>query len=200
MKEDFVEFIKNKKGFKRRFQLDSISEVEYNPLESKFIHIFKGDKEYQFEDIVFNLHSMKIVNDYLQRKKQFLESIHKVRCKKLGKSYYGLAKEMPATDERHAKWDKQRQERGFDDTETWSLFTTISDFIYPRLIAFKEYKCDYPINLTLKNWDEILDKMIFAFKFYSDEYKREEPVSEETIQKVREGMDLFVKYFRDLWN
>lgn len=200
MNQGFVEFIKNKKGFKRRFQLDSISEVEYNPSESKFIHIFKGDKEYQFEDIVFNLHSMKIVNDYLQRKKQFLESIHKVRCKKLGKSYYGLAKEMPATDERHAKWDKQRQERGFDDTETWSLFTTISDFIYPRLIAFKEYKCDYPINLTLKNWDEILDKMIFAFKFYSDEYKREKPASIETIQKVQEGMDLFVKYFRDLWN
>lgn len=199
MNQGFVEFIKNKKGFKRRFQLDSISEVEYNPSESKFIHIFKGDKEYQFEDIVFNLHSMKIVNDYLQRKKQFLESIHKVRCKKLGKSYYGLAKEMPATDERHAKWDKQRQERGFDDTETWSLFTTISDFIYPRLIAFKEYKCDYPINLTLKNWDEILDKMIFAFKFYSDEYKREKPASIETIQKVQEGMDLFVKYFRDLW-
>ena len=35
---------------------------------------------------------------------------------------------------------------------------------------------------------------------YSDEYKREEPVSEETIQKVREGMDLFVEYFQDLWN
>ena len=123
-----------------------------------------------------------------------------MRCKKLGKSYYGLAKEMPATDERHAKWDKQRQERGFDDTETWSLFTTISDFIYPRLLAFKEYKCDYPINLTPKNWDEILDKMIFAFKFYSDEYKREESASSETIQKVQEGMDLFVEYFRDLWN
>ena len=200
MKEDFVEFIKNKKGFKRRFRLDSISEVEYIPTKSKFIYVFKGDKEYQFEDIIFNLHSMKIVNDYLQRKKQFLESIHKVRCKKLGKSYYGLAKEMPATDERHVKWDKQRQERGFDDTETWSLFTTISDFIYPRLLAFKEYKCDYPINLTPKNWDKILDKMIFAFKFYSDEYKREESASSETIQKVQEGMDLFVEYFRDLWN
>ena len=127
-------------------------------------------------------------------------AIHKVRCKRLGKSYYGLAKEMPVTDERQVKWERQREKRGFDDTEIWSLFTTISDFIYPRLIAFKEYKCDYPINLTPENWDEILDKMIFAFKFYSDEYKREEPVSEETIQKVREGMDLFVEYFRDLWN
>ena len=200
MNQGFVEFIKNKKGFKRRFRLDSISEVEYNPLESKLIHVFKDDKEYQFEDNNFNLSSMKMANDYLQRKKQFLESVHKVRCKKLGKSYYGLAKEMPATDERQVKWEWQREKRGFDDTEIWSLFTTISDFIYPRLIAFKEYKCDYPINLTPENWDEILDKMIFAFKFYSDEYKREEPVSEETIQKVREGMDLFVEYFRDLWN
>lgn len=89
MKEDFVEFIKNKKGFKRRFWLDSISEVEYIPTKSKFIHVFKGDKEYQFEDNNFNLSSMKMVNDYLQRKKQFLESVHKARCKKLGKSYYG---------------------------------------------------------------------------------------------------------------
>lgn len=200
MNQGFVEFIKNKKGFKRRFRLDSISEVEYNPSESKFIHVFKDDKEYQFEDNNFNLSSMKIVNNYLQRRNCLLGAIHKVRCKKLGKSYYGLAKEMPATDKRQVKWERQREKRGFDDTEIWSLFTTISDFIYPRLIAFKEYKCDYPINLTPENWDEILDKMIFAFKFYSDEYKREKPASIGTIQKVQEGMDLFVKYFRDLWN
>ena len=82
MKQEFIEFIKNEKGFKRRFRLDSISEVEYNPSESKLIHIFKGDKEYQFKDVIFNLHSMKIVNDYLQRKKRFLETIHKVaRCR-----------------------------------------------------------------------------------------------------------------------
>lgn len=30
--------------------------------------------------------------------------------------------------------------------------------------------------------------------------EHKEPVSEETIQKVQEGMDLFVEYFRDLWN
>lgn len=111
MKQEFIEFIKNEKGFKRRFRLDSISEVEYNPSESKLIHIFKGDKEYQFEDIIFNLHSMKIVNDYLQRKKRFLESIHKPVAKSSVNPITGwLKKCLPQTKDKLSGISKEKKE------------------------------------------------------------------------------------------
>lgn len=37
------------------------------------------------------------------------------------------------TDEREEKFSQQRIERGFDDSETWSLDCTITKFILPRL-------------------------------------------------------------------
>ena len=41
-----------------------------------------------------------------------------------------------------SRWDKFKKERldlGFDESETWSLDSTISNFIYPRLKYFYEY-------------------------------------------------------------
>ena len=47
-------------------------------------------------------------------------------------------------DKREEKFIKQRLQRGFDDTETWSLRDTIADFVVPRLLKdgtkfFKRY-------------------------------------------------------------
>ena len=39
-------------------------------------------------------------------------------------------------DKREEKFLKQRLEIGFDESETWSLYTTISNFILPRLKKF----------------------------------------------------------------
>lgn len=90
-------------------------------------------------------------------------------------------------------YKQQRLERGFDDTETWNLDSTIAAFIVPRLKRFKEINTGYPPELTEEQWDEILDKMIKFFEFASDDSK----FLEENIYE--EGFDLFHKYFHSLW-
>ena len=40
--------------------------------------------------------------------------------------------------EREKIFKKQRKERGFDDSETWSLTDTVANFIIPRLERYEE--------------------------------------------------------------
>lgn len=40
-------------------------------------------------------------------------------------------------DKRWDKYEQQRIERGFDDSETWSLRDTIAKFIIPRLERYQ---------------------------------------------------------------
>jgi hypothetical protein len=66
-------------------------------------------------------------------------------------------------DKREIEYKKQRIERGFDDSETWSLTDTICGFLIPRLKRFKECANVIPESTTREEWNVILDKMIFAF-------------------------------------
>lgn len=121
------------------------------------------------------------------------ESIKKL---KKDRNYFGFATEM-VNDDRQEEWYNQRKENGFDDTETWSLKTTIAKFVLPRLKWFKERHFDNPWDITFEKWDEILDNMIFSFEYYAkDEWK---PISDEDFKKVEEGMKLFGEYYGDLW-
>lgn len=94
-------------------------------------------------------------------------------------------------EEKAEIYKKQRLERGFDDTETWNLDSTISSFIVPRLRRFKEVNLCYPVELTEEEWDKILDKMITFFEHNKEVNLEENPCPE--------GFDLFHKYFFDLW-
>ena len=94
------------------------------------------------------------------------------------------------------EYKKQRIERGFDDTETFSLFITIANFILPRLKRYKEISKVHPVNMTFEEWNLILDKIIESFELITKPeyfwFGRDNP-------KIQEGIDLFAKYFRYLW-
>lgn len=98
-------------------------------------------------------------------------------------------------DKREIKFSKQRLKRGFDDSETWSLYTTIASFIVPRLKRFKKVNNGYPANLTEEEWDTILDKMIFSF----ENCDHDKLFEKEFYDKYEEGINLFAKYFMNLW-
>jgi hypothetical protein len=100
-------------------------------------------------------------------------------------------------DKREKMYLPQRLERGFDDSETWSLRNTIANFILPRLIRFKEIKMCHPASLTEKKWDEILDKIIRCFKLVIED--NEEDLTQEKYKNFETGMKLFGKWFLDLW-
>lgn len=102
------------------------------------------------------------------------------------------------TDDRWGEYTKQRLERGFDDSETWSLDGTISKFIYPRLKAFledtKRLSC-HPASIDFDEWVSILEKMVKGFELLSlDEMKTND---EDVI--IEEALDLFRKHFYSLW-
>lgn len=97
------------------------------------------------------------------------------------------------------KFGFQRMFRGYDDSAYWGLDDYLTDIILPVL---KEYrggvKEGYPAFFeTPEEWDVIMDKMIDAFQIMKeDDYI----LDEEKEAKVREGLELFGKYFRNLWS
>jgi len=92
----------------------------------------------------------------------------------------------------------QRLFLGFDDSETWSLDCTIAKFIYPRLIRLKQVSCATPGNVNSnEEWNEILDDMIYAFKTISEDVFYQS--NKHQVERVDKGLDLFRKYYFNLW-
>lgn len=107
-------------------------------------------------------------------------------------------------DKRYARHMKQLKERGFSDTETWSLDSSICHFILPRLIRFREIGAGFPGGLTMKEWDAMLGEMIFAFDWSLNcEEEKYEGLSDKETERYwkryEAGMQLFAKWFRHLW-
>ena len=145
-------------------------------------------------------------------------------------------KELPF----NIKQKSQKLIRGYSDVDIWGLDTTITEFILSRLIIFRKKKkysvpcslepedCDIPENVCLnkthatykdiqkasEEWDKILDKMIWAFKYkkYSDDmdypefccWNKNYGLNKEKYQKLKEkeseGLRLFIKYYDNLWD
>lgn len=108
---------------------------------------------------------------------------------KLGKNYYGCADQILDNDYRQETWEQERKERGFDDTETWSLDITVVKFIRPRLERFIE---------------------VARFKFDKEELAELNEIVQgfKTIEELNGALgdfdpattlSLFAKYFRKLW-
>ena len=112
----------------------------------------------------------------------------------------------------------QRIFRGYGDDELWSLDDTFTTFILPRLKAFRRMnRAGVPgciahndksegLKDSVKKWDEILDKMIWAFEhsknYYdpADGHIPDKKEREELGRKFEEGMRLFAEYYANLWD
>ena len=95
--------------------------------------------------------------------------------------------------------------RSYPEDEMWNLDNTIAAFIAPRLGEFIKYYAPLatPGSLADKygekgnlEWLRILRKMKYAFECLSSCTAYRE---EDDQEKIQEGLELFVKYFRDLW-
>lgn len=95
--------------------------------------------------------------------------------------------------------------------ECWNLDATLAALILPRLIHFRDNHCGVPGCLFeydefghikeedgSKKWDEILDKMIWAFYLYISVNSLY--WTKEQKQQIDEGLKLFAEYFQSLWD
>jgi hypothetical protein len=104
----------------------------------------------------------------------------------------------------------QKITRGWDDSDTWSLDYTLAKWILPRLKRFKQLSFGCPTNFTEKQWDEMIDEMIWAFDYIANDRENEIFTENGNFEKEREewkkaedrcdkGLELFGKYMRGLW-
>lgn len=101
-------------------------------------------------------------------------------------------------DKREKMFVQQRLERGFDSSETWSLKHTIVNFTLPRLELFKELTISFPASLnSMEEWHQILDKIILSFKLV--QLDDEDDGIRNRYDEYEEGMQLFSKWFLNLW-
>jgi hypothetical protein len=108
-----------------------------------------------------------------------------------------VAKKKTTRDKLFAK---QRKERGFDDSDTWSLDHTLAKWLAPRLKRYKEVNIIVGPTDKGRNWDQILDEMIATFEFLASE-ERWSVVDyrDKRWKQVKVGLKLFTKYFTNLW-
>lgn len=99
-------------------------------------------------------------------------------------------------DKREEQFKQQRIERGFDDSETWSLRDTIANFIIPRLERYQEIANDFLIR------DEELINDIDCFLKAMELVSRDNGTcifTEEEEKQMKDGLDKFPKIFMTLW-
>ena len=100
-----------------------------------------------------------------------------------------------ADDNREPHFKKQRLERGFDDSETWSLRDTMARFILPRLKRYREMIDGFIVNEN--GLYEDVDKAIRAFELVIKD-DTEWMTKEEQVE-YRAGMDAFARIYMALW-
>ena len=105
--------------------------------------------------------------------------------------------------------------------DLYDLDITIARFVLPRLMVFKQH-CERTPNLTMSHeeWDQKLDKMIYAFERIALQTEEETPeykayikaiwnneedladlkrAAKASLKPIAEGLSLFHKYYRNLW-
>jgi hypothetical protein len=102
-------------------------------------------------------------------------------------------------DNREPEYLKQRLKYGFDNSELWSLDSTIACFILPRLKRFRKIAVGtgHPARYEKNEWSNIVDKIIEAFEILAsdDSYIS----TDEQDKIIDEGLKLFAENFRSLW-
>lgn len=124
-------------------------------------------------------------------------------------SYIGLVCAEENSEKEIAKYTKQYDKRGFDNTELWSLDFSIAKFILPRLKEFRKVcngapyggeDCKFETTednfMTVQGWKDCLQKMIDAFQLIVDYDAWGDDRKQEIVE---EGLDVFRKYFHNLW-
>lgn len=103
-------------------------------------------------------------------------------------------KEIKKEKKSKKRLQKQLKKNGFDASECWNLDVTIAKFVLPRLKYLRKNTHGYPPTLTMKEWKATIKKMEKSFKI---DVKDKTNADWDAYQ---EGMDLFAKYFRQLWD
>ena len=77
---------------------------------------------------------------------------------------------------------------------------TITEFVLPRLELFRNNYAGIPADLAEAEYKEILDKMLLAFRLIQKIETSGALIELGDDEKIENGLELFGRYFRSLWN
>ena len=118
------------------------------------------------------------------------------------KNNFSIAEEVyPDEPEKLERYKKQRDERGFDDTETWHLDKSLTLFLIPRLKRFIELNNGFPAGQTEESFNEKLNFILKSFEEYyyneNDEVSLE--LEKERLSNAKKAAALLGEIWFDLW-
>jgi hypothetical protein len=96
---------------------------------------------------------------------------------------------------------------GYRMKELYNLSYYLSKYILVRLKAFRDHNSTYPPILSYNEWLTTLDEMIWAFEWEVSGEIDNPDTSKDGWEveydikwkKFNKGLELFSKYFRELW-
>lgn len=114
------------------------------------------------------------------------------------------------------KYFIQRGRRGWADCDHWNANNYMSNVLLGLMTSFEKNDCGYPFDLKKDEWHEILKKIIAGFEaikevcddsFWDDCKDKNGEIdvdiikieTDKRVAKFNEGIDLFKKYYLNLW-
>ena len=103
--------------------------------------------------------------------------------------------------EKLERYKKQREEQGFDDTETWHLDKTLALFLLPRLKRFIRVNNGFPNGETYESYIEKLNFIVKAFEEYylDDNIDTSLELEKERLKNAQQAVELLSKLWFCLW-
>lgn len=102
------------------------------------------------------------------------------------------------------KWAWQRVFRGYDDTAYWCLNDYLAKIINQVTFKLVNEGSGHPTKLTEKKWKNILNQISFGFGSYleiqSGFYDEKDPEYKRLEREFQKGLELFCKYYNNLWD
>ena len=118
------------------------------------------------------------------------------------KNNFSIAEEVyPDEPEKLERYKKQRDERGFDDTETWHLDKSLTLFLIPRLKRFIELNNGFPSGQTEKSFNEKLNFILKSFEeyYYNENNEVSLELEKERLSNAKKAAALLGEIWFDLW-
>ena len=156
------------------------------------------------------------------------DKAHPVRYR-MWRIYYGITTNPKEHYYRYIYWpiktSWQRSRRGWADRDVWSIDRHLDEIIPAMLERLRDKGHGYPAEFSeegdwpgakgggAERWNEILDTIIRGFRAHRElvdmdyvyDFERynleiHRPREEDLEEEIKRGMDLFVKYYSDLWD
>lgn len=137
-------------------------------------------------------------------------TIVEVANKQMGLDFFGkhvtrtYITTIDSSQDRQLSYYWQRDWRGFDGSEFWSLDTKILEFLIPRLERFSKAGSDSEWLIGFKDGEEVwekgskfVDEMVKGFKLLKE--KQYDKRTEYENQRINKAFNLFKRYFGNLW-